>query len=166
MRDSTKSFILSITIHLVVIAAFIFDFAQKFEIPKVSLVIDAKLIGEVAHHAANDSKKDSSKKSHSDGAMSGKDIAHEEHDDHAQKTLPIYQPLPEIPSDLRFEAFNSEAIARFYITPSGSVENVELIKPCSNPKLNHLLLKSLRNWKFNSSKKASTQDIRVNFKVE
>ncbi len=166
MSDSAKSFILSIIIHLVVIAAFIFDFAQKIEIPKVSLVIDARLIGEVAKHASNDSKKKSANKAHSDGAASGKDLAHEKHDDHAQKTLPIHQPLPEIPQDLRSEAFNSYAIARFYIAASGHVENVELVKPCSNPKLNYLLLKSLKDWRFNSSSKSSTQDIRVTFKVE
>ncbi len=78
----------------------------------------------------------------------------------------VHNPLPQIPDDLRDEAFVSEAIARFYIAESGNVERVELIKPCANPKLNVLLLKSLKNWKFSAAPKISTQDIRVKFRVE
>ena len=68
--------------------------------------------------------------------------------------------------DLREDAFSSEATARFHVAPNGSVANVELIKPCQNPRLNNLLLKSLKNWKFESSTAGFTQDIRVTFSVE
>ncbi len=82
-----------------------------------------------------------------------------------QKPSIIYRPLPQIPDDLRQEAFRSYAIARFYIDSSGAI-TVELIKPCSNPRLNYLLLKSLKKWQFTNIQQASIQDIRVEFKVE
>ena len=80
------------------------------------------------------------------------------------------RPLPEIPEELRQEAFNNYAIARFHIAADGSA-TVELIKPCNNPRLNQLLLQSLRKWKFSPAHTAgiavsSTQDVKVNFKVE
>ncbi len=84
----------------------------------------------------------------------------------SKNIIPLYQPLPAIPDELRQEAFNSYAIARFNIAPDGSIAFVELIKPCNNPKLNQLLLKSLKNWKFPAKNEASNQDIRVNFEVK
>lgn len=78
----------------------------------------------------------------------------------------IYNPLPKIPDDLRQEAFQSEAIARFHIAPSGEVINVDLVKPCANPKLNYLLLKALRQWKFSPKLFSSTKEIKVKFSVE
>lgn len=85
-----------------------------------------------------------------------------------KKIVPLYRPLPVIPDELRYEAFNSYAIASFHIAPDGSVAMVELIKPCADPRLNHLLLKSLKDWKFSAASdgKAFRQDIRVSFRVE
>ncbi len=83
-----------------------------------------------------------------------------------QKVAPTFQPLPEIPNDLRNESFRIEVEARFYISNLGEVLNVELTKPCNNPKLNFLLLKSLKKWKFEQAKDQSTQDIRVIFNVD
>jgi protein TonB len=84
--------------------------------------------------------------------------------------IPIYQPLPTIPDDLREEAFSSYAIARFHINIDGTA-TVELIKPCSNPKLNSLLLASLKKWHFAPANNSNilaptTKDIRIEFKVE
>lgn len=87
-----------------------------------------------------------------------------------KKASTIYQPLPTIPDELREEAFSTVAIARFHIATDGSA-TVELIKPCANPKLNHLLLVSLRRWRFTPARHLgvatpSTEDIQVRFKVE
>jgi len=87
-----------------------------------------------------------------------------------QSATPSFKPLPKIPDDLRVEAFQSYAIARFHIATDGSFK-VELIKPCNNPKLNFLLLESLKKWQFTPEKHLgifmpSTKDIRVEFKVE
>ena len=60
----------------------------------------------------------------------------------------IAQPLPTIPDDLRQDAMNEVATARFHIAVDGSV-TVELVKPTQNPRLNRLLLGTLKFWKFN-----------------
>lgn len=59
----------------------------------------------------------------------------------------LVQPLPVIPDDLREEAMNEAATARFSIGADGSA-TVELVKPTQNPRLNRLLLDTLKNWKF------------------
>ena len=84
----------------------------------------------------------------------------------AKNAVLVHNPLPQIPEELRLEAFQSEATARFYIDIAGNVEKVDLIKSCANPRLNNLLLKALRQWKFSPSRAASTQDIKVRFRVE
>ncbi|WP_283744760.1 energy transducer TonB [Sideroxydans sp. CL21] len=60
----------------------------------------------------------------------------------------IAKPLPAIPDDLRQDAMNEVATARFHIAVDGSV-TVELVKPTQNPRLNRLLLGTLKFWKFN-----------------
>ena len=55
----------------------------------------------------------------------------------------IIRPMPQIPDDLRDEAFNSIALARFRIAVDGTAE-VELAKATPNPRLNRILLDSLR----------------------
>jgi periplasmic protein TonB len=81
----------------------------------------------------------------------------------------IAQPLPELPDDLREQAYQTVATARFAIHVDGSVD-VELIKPTSNPRLNQILLETLRKWRFFPAMQAghpveSRQDIRVHFNV-
>lgn len=83
----------------------------------------------------------------------------------AKKVAPIYQPLPEIPFDMRNEAFSTKIIAKFYIEKDGSVGNVELLEISHNPRLNLLLLKSLKKWRFEPSNQAFEQIINVKFSV-
>jgi periplasmic protein TonB len=59
----------------------------------------------------------------------------------------LVQPLPVIPDELREEAMNEAATARFQIAADGSA-TVVLVKPTQNPRLNRLLLDTLKNWKF------------------
>jgi len=82
----------------------------------------------------------------------------------------IYQPMPKIPDDLRREAFNTYATARFHIAVDGSA-TVELLTPSQNPRLNRLLLEALKTWRFapatdGGNPIASLFDIRVRFAVE
>lgn len=82
---------------------------------------------------------------------------------------PILQPLPVLPDDLRESAYQAVALARFTIHPDGSVD-VALVRPTQNPRLNQLLLETLRNWRFFPALKdghpvESEQDIRVHFNV-
>ncbi len=81
----------------------------------------------------------------------------------------IAQPIPDIPDDLREEALNEVAKARFHIAADGSV-TVELIKPTQNPRLNRLLLEKLKFWKFtpaiaDGKPVASTEDVVVRVHV-
>ena len=82
----------------------------------------------------------------------------------------IIRPMPQIPDDLREGAFNSAALARFHIAVDGSA-TVELAKPTQNPRLNRVLLDSLRKWRFipaikNGKPVASTEDIIVKIEVK
>ncbi|MFM0236714.1 energy transducer TonB [Paraburkholderia phytofirmans] len=101
----------------------------------------------------------------------------EERQSTSQPTLPpgdtaarsIAQPLPELPDDLREQAYQTVATARFVIHVDGSVD-VELLKPTQNPRLNQLLLEALRKWRFFPALQGghpieSRQDIRVHFNV-
>lgn len=59
----------------------------------------------------------------------------------------MYAPTPTIPDDLREGAFSTMAVARFKVSSDGSVE-VALVKPTPNPRLNQILLDTLKQWKF------------------
>jgi protein TonB len=74
-----------------------------------------------------------------------------------------------LPDDLREQAYQTVATARFTIHADGSVD-VELIRATPNPRLNQLLLETLRRWRFFPALRdgrpvESTQDIRVHFNV-
>jgi hypothetical protein len=179
-----KSLLAGFLIYCLMISLFIFLISQKNEIPQVSITINTEIIGNITQHqqskkkfkketdlekistAKKLAKKNDEEKLEPNEANSAKDSEHSSNKITTQKITPVYQPLPEIPYDLRFEAFNSYSIARFYIKTSGDVEKVELIKPCNNPKLNWLLLQSLKKWKFPQNNQQSTQEIKVSFKVE
>ena len=82
----------------------------------------------------------------------------------------LYQPMPKIPDDLRREAFSTSAMARFHVAADGST-TVELLTPSQNPRLNHILLETLKTWKFAPATQGgnateSNFDIRVHFAVE
>jgi len=169
------SFLLASVIHALLFAALFFSFAQKTakktaKKTEISPVLVINIIN--SNHLAQEKK--SSKHYDLKQQKNQKETFLHFHEKSAQdlrevvskKVEPIYNPLPQIPDDLRQEAFESSAVARFYIASDGKVLKVDLIKPCANPKLNHLLLKSLKNWKFASSSIDSTQEIQVNFSVQ
>ena len=183
MKYPLTSLSLATVIYLLLALGFFLVFYSANQAPKVSLVIDANLIGEVHQHEISKVKKKKSKnlKKISDQKkyQKSKDekiepvepnpVEKEEESEFkkiSQTIAPIYQPLPKIPNSLRLEAFHSKAVARFFILASGKVAKVQLIRPCRSPKLNHLLLKSLRNWKFPANSTGFEQEIKVTFKVE
>jgi protein TonB len=59
----------------------------------------------------------------------------------------IYAPTPVIPDDLREDVMQTEAVARFNVSFDG-VSVVTLEKPTSSPRLNQVLLETLKQWKF------------------
>ena len=166
MQNPFFSFTTAFLIWLSFITIFSFSVFKKSEIPQVAIEIDATMLGEVIQEKKIP-KNSTEKKQDSDKASDlkkdqKKNLQHDHHlEDSTAKTetkkLPtLFNPLPKIPDDLREEAFASEALARFYVNIDGSVDRVELIKPCSNPRLNNLLLKSLRSWKFAANSVNST----------
>jgi protein TonB len=59
----------------------------------------------------------------------------------------IYAPAPVIPPDLRADAFHAVAIARFVVAADGTVR-VTLVEPTPSPRINEVLLETLKQWKF------------------
>jgi len=59
----------------------------------------------------------------------------------------IYSPTPKIPDDLREEAFQAVAVAHFEVSYDGSVK-VTLAQPTPDPRLNQILLDTLKQWRF------------------
>jgi periplasmic protein TonB len=81
----------------------------------------------------------------------------------------LFRPLPKIPDELRDQALEMEALARFDIKPDGTA-TVELVRPTPNPALNRIILDTLRTWRFfpalDAGKPvASTQEVRVQLEV-
>lgn len=82
----------------------------------------------------------------------------------------IYAPTPTIPDDLREDVMETEAIAHFNVSFDGS-SDVTLSKPTSNPRLNQVLLETLKQWKFfpavkNGVALASSFDVRIPISVK
>jgi periplasmic protein TonB len=59
----------------------------------------------------------------------------------------IYAPVPEIPDDLRENAIQTVAVAHFKVTYDGEV-TVSLATRTENPRLNEILLHTLKEWRF------------------
>jgi protein TonB len=81
----------------------------------------------------------------------------------------ISQPLPAVPDDLREQAYRTVAIVHLVIHTDGSVA-VELVKPTPYPRLNQILVETLRGWRFfpalqNGHPAETQQDVRVHFNV-
>jgi len=160
-------------LHFALLAVFYFSIFGKVKQPEVTLEVvlltpgktngktngkihQEKSIAEIHALEKNLQKKSQHYHIHSD-EVSGE----------IEKLLkPTFHPLPQIPEDLRDEAFSSKALARFYISADGNVLNVELIKPCADPRLNVLLLKTLQKWKFPATNSNTTQEISVTFSVQ
>ena len=175
MQNPLLSFLTGFLIWLFLVTAFSYTIFKNSQQPQESLEIDAASFGEIIQEKqiakdseipkpdldkSSDLKKDEQKKLTHEHHLSDKVVKAE-----PAKTTPLFFPLPKIPDDLREEAFKSEAMARFYIASDGSVLNVELIKPCANPRLNRLLLESLKLWKFTSGASDRMQDVQGRFEV-
>lgn len=146
---------------LLIFSAVIFE--KSAQLP-TSISLDAAQLGEyVAAQKNFSSMQELSKKS---AEKFEEKIAQKKESGASKKIAPLFNPLPQIPEELRKESFESEAVALFYIRADGLVSRVELTKPCANPRLNSLLLKSLPKWKFPPQTQDFTQEIRVGFRVE
>lgn len=81
----------------------------------------------------------------------------------------ISQPLPTLPDDLREESYQAVAVARFLVHADGTFD-IDLVKATRNPRLNQILLETLRRWRFSPAMESgrpveSRRDVRVHFNV-
>jgi len=81
----------------------------------------------------------------------------------------LYQPMPEIPEELRHRELAVVAMARFHVAADGSA-TVTLLQATADPRLNAALMSALQKWRFfpamdNGRPIASTIDIRVPIEV-
>ena len=167
MQNPKKSLISSIAIWSVLILLIAFPRESKLTKPQTFVEIEASLVGSAS--VQNQSKKNI-RMFNQDGMQQKKQESKQSSARRVpKKVIPLAQPLPDIPENLKKAAFNSHAIARFYIGNNGLVKKVELIKPSDSPKLNSLLIKSLKKWQFTSfdgSGDLLVQDVKVSFAVE
>ncbi len=179
MSHSFKSLLLSLIVWILLILCLTYSKQKITKQPQTFSEINAFLIGE--DELENRSRNRSGQEMVRSKNETESDYHHvAEGENHAEKNKgvvasefaikPIFQPLPNIPDELRERAFHSDAIVRFHIAADGSVTKVELIKPSFNNRLDEMLLRSLRRWKFSAASsgevKVSIQDIRVRFLVE
>ncbi len=81
----------------------------------------------------------------------------------------VYSPLPQIPDDLRQAAMDEAAVARLHIHADGTV-SVDLVRPTDNPRINRIILDTLRTWMFypalaKGKPVESVQEIRIRLSV-
>ena len=81
----------------------------------------------------------------------------------------LYQPMPEIPDELRHRDLSVVAMARFRVAADGSA-TVTLVQATADPRLNAALMSALQKWRFfpamdDGRPIASTIDIRVPIEV-
>jgi hypothetical protein len=177
-----RSYILA-TLTYIILAIFLcLNFKKNRELMPVSLEIEADIVGDINQHQHNSSftsNKNFSKivlpdaTNNSQHQHLDKNFEHKpdslknlsQPDSQAQKIAPIYQPLPEIPEDLRYDFFAIEIMAKFFIAKSGEVYDVELVRSSDILRLNMILIKSLMKWRFAPQDNEKTEIIRVKFAV-
>jgi outer membrane biosynthesis protein TonB len=178
-----RSYALAILCYLSIIIFIGFKEKNIDKNPMISLEIEADFVGIINQHQEKStlqkekninkiqlpqiSKKEFNEKQEIEPRQENKafETTNSKNNLEAKKIAPLFQPLPEIPLDMRNEAFSAKIIAKFYIEKDGSVSDVELLEISHNPRLNLLLLKSLKKWRFESSNQALTQIINVKFVV-
>ena len=82
----------------------------------------------------------------------------------------LYQPKPVLPESLRDSPVHVTVLARFHIQADGSAR-VELTQPAPDPRINQLILNTLKTWRFfpaieSGKPVASTLDISLPIDVE
>jgi TonB family protein len=178
-----RSYALAILCYLSIIIFIGFKEKNIDKNPMISLEIEADFVGIINQHQEKStmqkekninkiqlpqiSKKEFNEKQEIEPRQENKalETTNSKNNLEAKKIAPLFQPLPEIPLDMRNEAFSAKIIAKFYIEKDGSVSDVELLEISHNPRLNLLLLKSLKKWRFEASNQALTQVINVKFEV-
>lgn len=82
----------------------------------------------------------------------------------------LENPKPELPSEMKSEAFKTTCTARFHIEPSGKFE-VKLLESTQNDEIDHLVITTLKKWKFkpaslDGTPVASTRKLKIELEIE
>lgn len=82
----------------------------------------------------------------------------------------LYQPKPVVPDELRDETIHVVVTARLHIGTDGNV-TAELVDPAPDPRVNQLVLNTLKAWRFFPAIQAgkpvaSVQDVKVAIDVD
>jgi protein TonB len=82
----------------------------------------------------------------------------------------VFAPTPEIPDDMRDQVISTVAVAHFKVDADGQAE-VTLTTPTDNPRLNEILLETLKQWRFFPAMRggvaiSSQFDVRIPVSVE
>jgi protein TonB len=85
-------------------------------------------------------------------------------------TRAVFAPTPEIPDDMRDEPISTVAVAHFKVDADGHAE-VTLTTPTDNPRLNEILLETLKEWRFFPAMRSGVRvpseiDLRIPVSVE
>lgn len=84
---------------------------------------------------------------------------------------PSFQPMPEVPEDLRAEALDKTCVVEISVAADGSVASVKVRATCGVSELDQIALNTARKWKFKPATKdgdavPSTVRLHVQFKVD
>ncbi len=82
----------------------------------------------------------------------------------------LANPKPELPSEMKSEAFKTTCTARFHIEPSGKFE-VKLLESTQNEEIDRLVITTLKKWKFkpaslDGTPVASTRKLKIELEIE
>ena len=82
----------------------------------------------------------------------------------------IYRPMPKIPDELREEALSAVAVVRFHIMEDGTA-TVEFVTPTPDPRINQLILNTLKTWRFFPALKfgkpvRSVREIKIHLEID
>ena len=179
MNSPFISYIISISIWISLIVVVGTFSLKRVKMDDPQIAIEAEMFGEIIEKKSTpklvrkeirklyDDKISDLKKS-----KNQKEIEHHDHHYEDQKNIKsqnhkiLYRPLPQIPRNLRKEAFATKAIAKFYVNKDGVVKKMKLLKASSNPRLNFLLMKELKKWRFEKTGADFEVEVHVKFQVK
>lgn len=87
-----------------------------------------------------------------------------------EEAVVLENPKPELPTEMKSEAFKTTCTARFHIEPSGKFE-VKLLDSTQNEEIDRIVVATLKKWKFkpasvDGNPVASTRKLKLELEIE
>ncbi|MFB6347398.1 MAG: energy transducer TonB [bacterium] len=83
-----------------------------------------------------------------------------------QRRKILKQPLPEMPDWLEQAGEEVKVTVHFTIQPNGSVDEMEILSSSGYTELDDKVLRSVRNWKYESSTNPEDHVVQFQFKLQ